>query len=156
MLKTTEVAIVGGGAIGCSIAYYLSRRGVKSTVFEKGRFASGASGATAGVICPAEEIDRFNGPLFNLGLKSMKMFPGLASELLEAGIDPEFRQTGILTLAFTPEQVESIRENLVWQAELGLGMMWLEADDVKEREPEITPGVLGGVFSPAGGSIILH
>ncbi|MDP6103019.1 MAG: FAD-dependent oxidoreductase, partial [Dehalococcoidia bacterium] len=46
MPRTTEVAIVGGGVIGCSIAYQLAKRGITSTVFEQHRFASGASGAT--------------------------------------------------------------------------------------------------------------
>ena len=39
MAKTTDVAIVGGGVIGCFIAYYLSKEGIEATVFEQTRFA---------------------------------------------------------------------------------------------------------------------
>ena len=153
MPKTTDVAIVGGGVIGCSIAYQLAKLGVVSTVFERNQFASGASGAASGIVGPVWYVDRYMEPLFALGLRSLSMFPVLAAELREAGIDPEFRQNGILKLAFTPEQARTLRDDLVWQGELGLGVKWLEHDEVMAREPDVHRGVLGGVFSPREGCI---
>ncbi len=66
MLKTTDVAIVGGGVIGCSIAYYLAKLGIESTVFEKGRLACGASGATGGLVGPLWYIDRSSSATFRI------------------------------------------------------------------------------------------
>ena len=153
MRKTTDVAVVGGGVIGCSIAYQLAKRGIKSSVFEKREFASGASGATAGVVGPLRHIDNWVESTRDMGLRSLEMFPRLASELSEAGIDPEFRQTGILKVALTAEHVESLQDDLSWQGELGLGVTWLSRDEVLEREPEVTPDVLGGIFSPNEGYV---
>ena len=153
MRNTTDVAIVGGGVIGCSIAYQLAKRGIECTVFEKREFASGASGATAGVVGPLRHIDNWVESTRTMGLRSLEMFPQLASELSEAGIDPEFRQTGILKVARTAEHAESLQDDLSWQGELGLGVTWLDHDEVLEREPEITPDVLGGIFSPKEGYV---
>ena len=50
MVRSVDVAIIGGGVIGCSIAYELSKKRMNCIVFEKTRLASGASGATAGMI----------------------------------------------------------------------------------------------------------
>ena len=58
MTQTTDIAIVGGGVIGCSIAYFLAKQRIKSTVLEQRRCGSGASGATAGVIGPLWHIPR--------------------------------------------------------------------------------------------------
>ncbi len=63
--------------------------------------------------------------------------------LSEAGVDPEFRQTGVLKLAFTEEQVDELRRNLVWQSELGMDVVWLDPTKVAQREPEVNPAVLG-------------
>ena len=153
MSNTTDVAIVGGGVIGCSIAYQLAKRGIKSTMFEKDRLASGASGATAGIIGPLWYVDRTFEPYSEMGMRSLDSFPQLAAELMEAGVDPEFRQNGVLKLALTEELHRELEQNLAWQGELGLGVTWLDRDEVIEREPAVNPDVMGGVFSPQEGCI---
>ena len=153
MARTADVVVVGGGVIGCSIAYHLSKRGVRSALIESRRIGSGASGATVGVVGPLWHVPRTPEHLFALGLRSLEAFPTLAEELREAGIDPEFRQSGILRIALTAGDVEAMRRDLAWQGELGLDVQWLSRDDVLEREPAITPEVLGGVFSPREGYV---
>ena len=143
----------GWGVIGCSIAYELSKQGVECTVFEKGRIASGASGATAGIIGPIWYVDHTIKPYFELGMRSLKMFPKLTAELKEAGVDPEFQQNGVIQVALTDELNDLLHENLVWQGELGIGVRWIDRDELLEREPEITPAAQGGVLSPKEGSI---
>ena len=154
MPKTADVVIIGGGVIGCSIAYQLAKLGINSTVLERSRLAAGASGATVGVVAPSMHVAPAQSSAFSLGIRSLEMFPGLANELLEAGVDPGFRQNGVLRLAFSPEDVEELRRNLGWQGELGLGVEWLEPPDVFQREPEASPEVLGAVFSPKEGHIM--
>ena len=153
MNKNSDVAIIGGGVIGCSIAYELSKRGVPCTVFEKGRLASGASGATAGMIGPIWYIDRDREPYFDLGMRSFKMFPALVDELREVGIDPEFQQTGAIKVLFNEDDDAFLLDDLEWQKKLGIGVRWMDRQELMEREPEITDKALGGVFSPSDGSV---
>lgn len=153
MNKNSDVAIIGGGVIGCSIAYELSKMGVMCTVFEKGRLASGASGATAGMIGPIWYIDQDREPYFDLGMRSFKMFPALVDELIEVGIDPEFQQTGAIKVLFDEDADAFLLDDLEWQKELGIGVRWMDRHELMEREPEITAKALGGVFSPYDGSV---
>ena len=154
MPETTDVAIVGGGVIGCSIAYYLSRKGISTVVFEQGRLGSAASGATAGMFSPLWHSNRESDATLSLGLRSLEMIPRLAAELREMGVDPQFRQSGILKLAMTPQEAEILQRDLIWQGELGLGVGWLEPDEVRRREPEVNSAVLGGVLSPREGYLV--
>lgn len=150
----TDVVIIGGGVMGCSVAYQLAKLGIKSTVLERAKFAAGASGATAGVIAPLWHVERSSEASFALGMRSLDRFPTLAKELVEAGVDPGFRQNGVLKVAFSPEEVDELKHNLSWQGELGLGVAWLDSEGVIQREPEVNPEVLGGVFSPREGHIV--
>ena len=154
MNKSTDVAIVGGGVIGCAIAYQLSKMGINCTVFEKNRLASGASGATAGMIGPIWHIDQTPDSYFQLGMRSLEIFPNLVKELEEAGIDPEFQQTGAVKVLFDEIDDAVLLDNLRWQKELGIGVRWIDRKELLDREPEITGTAVGGVFSPKDGSIV--
>ena len=153
MPNNPDVIIVGGGVIGCSLAYQLAKQGIKATVLERGQSGSGASGATAGVIGPLWHLDPTHKAVFDLGMRSLELFPRLACELAEAGVDPEFQHQGILKVAFTPAQVDELKRNLRWQVELGLGVKWLDSREILDLEPEVGKGLLGGVFSPGEGCI---
>ena len=47
MADTSDVVIIGGGAAGCAVAYYLAKRGVKATIIEREGIAAKAAGFTA-------------------------------------------------------------------------------------------------------------
>ena len=153
MRWTTDVAIVGGGVIGCSIAYRLAQLGVRSSVFKRGVFGGGASGATAGVIGPVWHVDPSMDAVSTLGLRSLDLFKTLSPELKSSGVDPQFQQNGILKVATTPDQVKLLQDGLAWQGELGLDVRWLDRQEILEKEPQIDPNILGGVFSSQEGSI---
>lgn len=151
--KTTDIVIIGGGVIGCLVAYHLAKQKVRVLVLERSRFGSNASGATVGVISPLWHVDPSIKPMWDLGTRSLELFPGLIAELAEAGIDPEFQKTGVLKLAFTESQVDELQGNLSWQSKLGLGANWLDTDHLLDRESAINPRVLGGVDSPGDGCV---
>ncbi len=153
MTRTTDVAIIGGGVVGCSIAYQLGKRGISSTVFEKDRLASSASGATAGIVGPIWYVDHTIEPYFEMAMRSLGMFPKLIEELEVAGVDPEYRDSGVMKVALTDELHDVLKENLIWQGELGIGVHWIDRDELREREPHITPEAQGAVLSPIEGSI---
>ena len=153
MTRTTDVAIIGGGVIGCSIAYQLAKRGITSTVFEKDRLASSASGATAGIVGPIWYVDHTVEPYFELAMRSLDMFPKLTEELKVAGVDPEYREGGVMKVALDDELQEVLQDNLIWQGELGMGVHWIDQDELRKREPHVTPDAQGAVLSPNEGSI---
>lgn len=57
MADTADVVIVGGGVIGCAVAYDLARAGLKVTLLEKGTVGGEASSASAGLIVPLHATD---------------------------------------------------------------------------------------------------
>ena len=122
MVRSVDVAIIGGGAIGCSIAYEISKKGMSCIVFEKTRLASGASGATAGMIGPIWYMDHTINPYFQLGMKSWESFPNLVEELKESGVDPEFQQNGAIKVLLDESRDGFLLDDLKWQEKLGLGI----------------------------------
>ena len=73
--------------------------------------------------------------------------------MLDFGTNPEFHQSGVLKLALNTEEVDILTSDLVWQRSLNMGVEWLNPSEIIDQEPEITPRILGGVFSPTEGHI---
>ncbi|MDP7133959.1 MAG: FAD-dependent oxidoreductase, partial [Planctomycetota bacterium] len=67
-MKTSDAVIVGGGVIGCSIAWRLAQAGLSVKVIERNVPGSGATSAAGGMLLPQEESDG-PGDLLNLLLK---------------------------------------------------------------------------------------
>ena len=73
MQSTVDVAIVGGGVIGCAIAYYLSKAGVDIAVFDRGEIGAEASSAATGLLAPLGPLSG-PGPYADLLLSSFALF----------------------------------------------------------------------------------
>ncbi len=153
MDDSVDVAIIGGGVMGCAIAWQLAERGVSCALVEKGEFGRGASGATAGVVGPLWHLDPEDRDLFRLGMRSLELFPQWASSLTEMGVNPEFQQNGVLRLAFSEDEVEELRGFHRWQSELRMEVQWLNRAEILEREPRCSTQALAAIFSPEEGCI---
>ncbi len=149
MAKNTDVVIIGGGAAGCSVAYYLSLAGVKATVIEREGIGSQASGFSAGLLNPLEGTN-IPGPLGPLAIESFRLhgqlWPGLRDS---TGIDYEFRGIDSVKVAFQdsdlPEMEESLRLYNVDQED-GFSAHWLERQELLDLEPRISPAAIKGLF----------
>ena len=148
MSSTTTAVIVGGGAIGCAIAYHLRKAGVPVTVLDQGEIGAEASSAAAGLLAPLGSITG-PGPFADLLLASFAMFPTLVPQLEEAsGVGMEYERTGSLRVVCNEKHVPNLRKRMqAWQP-LGLQMDWLAGDAVHEREPLLTREVCAGIFAP--------
>lgn len=153
MPESVDVAIIGGGVMGCAIAWQLAKGGVSCAVVERGAFGGGASGATAGIVSPLWHVDPEDPAMFRLGMRSLELFPVWAAELAEAGVNPEFQQNGVLRLAFSEGEVRELAGFYDWQSQLGLGVEWLGPGDVLRREPGISPEARAAIFSPREGCV---
>ncbi|MFK7898649.1 MAG: glycine oxidase ThiO [Myxococcota bacterium] len=149
-----DLIIVGGGVIGVSIAERLSQEGLKVALLEGEALAAGASGAAAGMLAPLGEAHT-GGPLLDLGLQSLALFEGLCARLKdEAGIDPEFERSGLLEVAFDPEEAARLEAKRT-QAESSAGAWPFDPElervdpaDLRRAEPALSGDALAGLFSP--------
>ncbi len=135
--KKYDAAIVGGGVIGCSIAWRLAQAGLSVTVIERGKVGQEASWAAGGMLAPFAEADRSDAFL-DLALQSRVLYAEFARELLAAtGVDIEYRSEGTLYLALSEEDEEELEHRWQWQHEAGLQVKKLTVDCVRKLEPQL-------------------
>lgn len=147
-IGSPDVVIVGGGIIGCSVAFHLARAGVRPLLLERGEVGGEASSGAAGLLSAQAHSDEA-GPLFDLKLASRALYPALAAELAErTGLDIEHRGLGHLVPAFDPAEAAAIRARVAWQAEGGLPAEWLDGRAAREWEPGLAPDALGAGWFP--------
>lgn len=149
----TDVVIVGGGVIGCSIAYHLRQAGAKVIVVEREEVAAGASSAAAGLLAPLGEISGL-GAFTDLLLASWSLYPELIPALEEAsGVRVEYHRPGSLHTITDIADTTYLREQMATWESLGLQVTWLEGDEARALEPFLEPGVVAAIYAPKDGSI---
>jgi glycine oxidase len=117
---TADVVVVGGGLVGCATARELARRGLRTTILERGELAGEASRAAAGMVAPQAETDR-PGPLLRLAVQSRERYPQWVAQLQEeSGLDVEYRTDGILYVALDTRDARALGARARWQRQLGL------------------------------------
>jgi len=143
---TAEVLVIGGGVVGCAIAWSLAREGMQVRLLERAAIAGEASGAAAGMLAPIAEAEG-DGPLLRWGRRSLERFPSLATELREAsGIDPELVPSGILRVASSEEEARVLRERVARMQDAEL--QWLAPEALRAEAPSLRPGLHGALWSP--------
>jgi glycine oxidase len=146
-MRSFDVAIIGGGVIGCSLARALAGEGVRVAVVERGAPGEEASWAAAGMLAPSAEAEE-QSPVFALGRASLERYQQLAPELLsETGIDCEYRAVGSLVLFADEQERKSWADSLAWQRRQGVPMQELSSSELREREPQLAP-FAGAFFLP--------
>ena len=149
MRETADVVVIGGGIIGCAIAYEFARAGRSVVVLERGRIGGEASSASGGILVPlhdAEEGGRT--PQYDLDRASQLLFPDLVSDLEGAtGMDLQFERTGSLRVARSEDEAELLREQFEgWRSELDIGVEWVDEKGTREMEPHLGPEVQSSVY----------
>ena len=146
MADTSDVVIIGGGAAGCAVAYYLAKRGVKATIIEREGIASKASGFSAGGLNPLQGAV-IPGPLGPLAIKSFRMHQEIWPELLESGVDFEPETISVVAVAYKESQVASMEEThrIFSEADDDFKSTWLDADQIREMEPRLSSGAIRGL-----------
>jgi glycine oxidase len=133
--KQFDAVIIGGGVIGCVIAWRLGQAGMQVVVVERGEVGREASRAAGGMLAPLAEADRAN-DFFQLAVASRAMYADFSRELRRAGgIDIEYRTEGTLYLALTAEDEEDLDRRWQWQHAAGLNVKRLSAGCVRKLEP---------------------
>ena len=132
-----DAAIVGGGVIGCAVAWRLAQGGMRVVVIERGEVGREASHAAGGMLAPLAEADEAD-DLFDLCVASRAMYADFARELQQAsGIDVEYRTEGTLYLSLTEHDDEELERRWQWQHSAGLNVKQLNAGCARKLEPQI-------------------
>ncbi|SCM79998.1 Sarcosine oxidase subunit beta [Sporomusa sphaeroides DSM 2875] len=148
MIKHADIIIIGGGVVGCSIAYNLAKAGAgQVVVLERGYLASGATGR-CGAGVRMQWGTETNCLLARESVKILENLPAM----LEIEDDIEFKQGGYLLLAYTSKMVEQFKKNLQLQASLAIPACWVSPEQAKEIVPYLNiQGLLGATFCPKDG-----
>lgn len=145
MNRTSDVVVVGGGIIGCSVAYYLAKKGVKVIVIEKKKGLSfGASGANQGGCA----LQLFHPPVLELARPSLEIYRNLSQEI---GYDVDYENTGSLVCSVDEEQYPDMQKHVEKKRRQGIDVQLIEGDRLRELEPTLGGDVVAGVEEREGG-----
>jgi len=148
MRKQAEVVIIGGGIIGCAIAYFLRKAQVSVIVLERDEIGGRASRAAAGLVAPLGPLSG-PGPFADLVLAGFALLPSLLGELEElSGIATGFARTGALRVVRNPKRVAHLQKRLHAWRPLRLQMTWLTGEEARRYEPHLTVDISAAIYAP--------
>jgi glycine oxidase len=138
-----DVVVIGGGAIGLSIAWRAAQRGMDVVLVERGRCGGGTSHYAAGMLAPIAEVTPGEEPLLELGLRSARLYPEFVAELMDAaGVDGVgYTTCGTLLVARDADEAEALDRELALRGRLGLRVERLRASEARRREPGLAPAL---------------
>ncbi|MDQ3932421.1 MAG: glycine oxidase ThiO [Actinomycetota bacterium] len=147
-MTACDVAIVGGGVVGMSIAWRTASAGAAVSVIDPSP-GRGASWAAAGMLAPVTEVHYGEEPLLALNLASRARWPSFAAELEDASARSSgFRECGTVVVARDLDDLAALHDLHAFQRRLGLPVERLSSREVRQLEPGLAPGVRGGLLAP--------
>jgi sarcosine oxidase subunit beta len=146
MPQKADAVIIGGGVMGCAIAYNLAKEGLKSVVIEKSDIGGEASGSNGGGVRQSAR----NLKEMPLAMESIQIYGRLHEEL---GMDVEYVRQGNLRLCTSDEELELMRQSIENQKNTGLELEMLDRKQVLEINPYVGEKVIGASFCPTDGHV---
>ena len=143
-----DVVIIGGGIVGCSTAYHLTREGITDVVLlERQQLTSGTTWHAAGLVGQL----RASRNLTELAKYTATLFEGLEKETGQA---TGFKQNGSISLALNEGRLEELLRGASMAKSFGLDVQVISTGEIKERLPHYNmENVVGGVFLPKDGQV---
>lgn len=148
MKSEAQAVIIGGGVYGCSIAYHLTLMGWRDVVLvEKGGLTGGATFHAAGLVGQL----RSSVSLTRMIMYSVSLYRRL---LEETGIDPDWRPTGSMRLASSPDRLVELRRHAASARTFGLQMELLGPREALDLFPIMSDrDLVGAAYLPTDGSV---
>jgi len=145
--KHARAVVIGGGIIGASIAYHLTKLGWSDVVLlERGQLTSGTTWHAAGLVNQL----RTTHTMTDLCRYGATLFGSLKDE---TGQETGFRRSGSLPVARTPERLTEIARLISLGKTFGVEAHMLSLAEIKERHPLVDISqIVGGAFIPGDGS----
>ena len=141
-----RAVIIGGGVIGCSLAYHLAQKGWRDVVLlERKQLTSGTTWHAAGLIGQL----RASQNMTRLAAYSAELYQALEQE---TGLQTGFRRTGSISTALTADRHEELLRQASMARAFGVEAEPISAADIKARYPHLnTSNMLGGVYLASDG-----
>ncbi len=136
-----DIVIIGGGAVGLSLAYHLGLSGGCAVrLFEANRLGSGTSWHAAGIVGPL----RSSLNMTRIAMGAMEIFPKLEKLTGQA---TGYRQTGGLWLAQNHERLVELRRIHAMGCRVGLGVEMISAREIQQVAPHLKVNdLVGGLW----------
>ena len=144
--SSARVVIIGGGVIGCSVAYHLTRLGWRDVVLlERKQLTSGTTWHAAGLIAQLRATKNMT----RLAKYSQELYGGLEAE---TGVATGFRRNGSVTVALTEARREEIFRQAAMARAFGVEVEEITPQEVLAHYPHVDlAGVKAGVWLPKDG-----
>ncbi|MDC1227881.1 FAD-binding oxidoreductase, partial [Oceanospirillaceae bacterium] len=144
--KRARCVIVGGGIVGCSVAYHLTKLGwTDVVVLEQGRLSSGTTWHAAGLVGQL----RAHEGMTQLIRYSTQLYASLEAE---TGLGTGWKQCGSITVARTEERMIQLRRTVSMARAYGVEAEVITAQRAQELWPVMQVNdVLGAVWLPGDG-----
>ncbi|HEV2780735.1 MAG TPA: glycine oxidase ThiO [Actinophytocola sp.] len=142
-----QIAVVGGGVVGLSVAWRLVSAGRRVVLVDPAP-TTGASWVAGGMLAPVTETWPGEEGLLPIGSASLESWPAFAGELRSAAADPGLRTDGTVVAALDAAdaaQLETLAEHL---ASLGREVERLPGRALRALEPGIGPSIRSGLLVP--------
>ena len=147
LAASSPIIIVGGGVIGCAIAYFLAAdHGVHPIVIERHGIATHASGSAAGELSPISRTVSAD-PIIKFGIEGLLIHHQTSKALIKlSGIDYFLSDVPILRPAFTLLEAKALAQQQTVFASLGIKSSWLSNAELTDVNPWIRSESFGGLL----------
>ena len=144
---STDVVIVGAGAIGTAIAWRAAQRGLRVALVDPDP-TRGAWHTAAGMLAPITELHYTESALLRLNLDSLARYPGHVAELSGlTGLPTGYLECGTVEVAWDGADLRGLRDLHAFGAALGLSSRLLTGRELRELEPSLAAGLPGGLLA---------
>jgi glycine oxidase len=144
-----RVLIVGAGIAGLAIGWRLAQAGVETEILERGLAGRGATWAAAGMIAPNAELGGGPKALATFARNARALWPDFAKQLeAESGKPVSYCEKGSLLVAQSAERASALKDQGATLSRNGIPAEWLEPQQLRMREPLLSPSLSGGLYMP--------
>ncbi|CAH0561302.1 unnamed protein product [Brassicogethes aeneus] len=143
--KQADVVIIGGGVIGCSTLYHLSKRGVNAVLLEKNKLTSGTTWHTGALVWSLRPNDT--------DIQILQSTRTLLKNLeKETGVDPGWYQNGGIYIARTDQRLEEYKRLHTLGHFFNIESRIISPAEAQKLAPILNPkAFVGALYTPTDG-----
>lgn len=148
-LQTYDVAVVGAGAMGATVALHLARSGMRVVLIDRGEICREASGVNAGTLT----LHMTRAGLIPYAMRGRELWLDAENWL---GMDIGARSAPGLSLAFTPAEQEMLEKRAQARAAMGAPIHLITPAEAMRIEPGLNPSVIAAAYCELDGHVTAY